>query len=335
MIDIKTLLSYNKIKNWGNSVKQVKKIFDIPIVKIISKIISWIVLSFLVLLAVILVYYVISSKIFEIKGKSGQPDVSLYTIISPSMEHTINVYDVVVTFKVKDVSTIKEGDIITFISDSSLGEGLTITHRVKEVIKTGNDIKFRTKGDNNPIPDSALVSSDKVLGKVVFKIPFLGRIQFLLQSKSGWIFALLIPAFLIVVYDVFKVIRLSNIKQKVSDSIQEEKEDENLTSKKDNLKKQLQNKFISINKPNKEITQKPIDNNINQTPKEENIVAPKEDNNKVEFVEYIKDNGLDMDRIKNNIEKIEQDEFDVQKVMANISKLNSVEEDDFELPKTK
>ena len=141
----------------------IKRFFNNPIVKMIRKVISWILLLFLVLLASILIYYVVSSKIYELKGKNYEPKISLYTIISPSMEPNINVYDVVVTVKT-DPTNIKEGDVITFISTSTLGEGLTITHRVKSVIKTDGDIKFRTQGDNNPIPDSALASSSNVLG---------------------------------------------------------------------------------------------------------------------------------------------------------------------------
>lgn len=304
--------------------KQIKKILDIPIIKLITKIISWIVLVFLVLLAAVLVYYVVSSKISEMKGDGSQPNIALYTIISPSMEPNINVYDVVITSKVNDTSSIKEGDIITFVSESSLGEGLTITHRVKEVIKTGKDIKFRTKGDNNPIPDSSLVSSDKILGKVIFKIPFLGRVQFLLQSKSGWVFALLIPALLVVIYDVFKVIRLSNVKQKVSESIQEVKEDEKLTNKKNDLKKELKSKYVGI---------KSVDNNVKSTIIEEKE-KPKSDN-KVEFVEYVKEKDLDIEKIKNNIEKQNKEEVDVNKVMNNIKMLDSTDEDAIDLPKTK
>ena len=195
--------------------EQVKNFFKNPIIKIITKIISWVVLVFLVLLALLLIYYVISSKIYEIKGKNYEPAVSLYTIISPSMEPAIKVYDVVVTRKVTDPSTIKEGDIITYVSTSTLGEGLTITHRVKSVITTDNGVKFRTQGDNNAIADSALVSSDHILGKVMFKIPLLGHVQFLLQSKGGLLFVLLIPALIVVIYDVVKVVRLSSIKQKV------------------------------------------------------------------------------------------------------------------------
>ncbi len=250
-----------------------QKIFDNPTIKLIFKILSWIVLAFLSLVAIFFVYYIISSKISEMKGQKSTPFISLYTIISPSMEPNINVYDVVFTVKVDDYSKIKEGDIITFISTSSLGEGLTVTHRVKDVIKTEDDIKFRTQGDNNSVPDSALASSKNVIGKVLFKIPQLGRIQFLLQSKGGWLFVLLIPALIIVLYDVFKVIRLSNVKQKVNESLKEPEQDIGLIEKQNNLKNNLKKKFFNVSSID------PIIHTINENDNdEENIIEEDEEN---------------------------------------------------------
>lgn len=278
---------------------KIRNFFNNRIVKTVLKVLSWIVLIFLILLATILIYYVVSSKIYEAKGKKYEPLISLYTIISPSMEPNINVYDVVLTKRVKP-DEIKEGDVITFISSSTLGEGLTITHRVKSVIKTEGDIKFRTQGDNNPIPDSALVTSNNLLGKVVFTIPFLGYIQFMLQSKSGWLFFLLIPAIIVVIYDVVKVIKLSNVKQRLNETLKEEEKDEVLVEKQEKLKEELKEKFagfenfspdIQKEEPKEEVKEKlvgfkevepaiqKVDNNLinfdNITEDDNEIVLPK------------------------------------------------------------
>ncbi len=254
---------------------KIKEFFNNKYIKITTKVLSWIALLFLILLATILVYYVISSKIYEIKGKKHEPFISLYTIISPSMEPNINVYDVVITKKT-NANDIKEGDVITFISSSTLGEGLTITHRVKSVIKTDKDVKFRTQGDNNPIPDSALVTSENLLGKVIFKIPFLGYIQFMLQSKSGWLFALLIPAIIIVIYDVVKVIKLSNVKQRLNETLKEDEKDEDLSKKQELLKNDLKKKF------NIEPQEKEVDNDKKQEDNENKVKLKEEVNNNEE-----------------------------------------------------
>ena len=60
--------------------------------------------------------------------------------------------DVILNTKVKDAKDIKVGDVITFISTSSISKGMTITHRVIEVTKNENGVAYRTKGDNNISP---------------------------------------------------------------------------------------------------------------------------------------------------------------------------------------
>ena len=256
-----------------------QKIFDNPIFKTVIKIISWVVLTFLVLVALLLIYNIVSQKLHEVNGQKYEPEIALYTIISPSMEPNINVYDVVITKKVRDYSKIKVGDVITFISSSSLGEGLTVTHRVKDIIVTDDDIKFRTQGDNNPIPDSALASSKNVMGKVLFKVPWVGHIQFFLQSKGGWLFALLIPAMVIVIYDVYKVIRLTNIKQKVNESTKEKPNNEELVERKEKLKKNLEEKYKNTtNKKDYYI----------ESEKEENTQIKEKEDNKLNDANIVK-----------------------------------------------
>ena len=293
-----------------------------PVLKIITKAVSWIVLSFLVLIAGLLIYNIISSKLYEIRGQKYEPELALYTIISPSMEPNINVYDVVVTKKVKDFNTINNGDVITFVSTSTLGEGLTVTHRVVDIVKTEDDIKFRTKGDNNPIADSSLASSKNVMGKVLFKIPWVGHIQFFLQSKGGWLFALLVPAMLIVLYDVYKVIRLSNIKQKVNESIKDKPEDEELIEKKEKLKKNLQEKYEK-NKKSKFIKLEKTKNKKEEEPKE----GIKEDPT-VELEVETKEKPMVEPEVESKEEPmVEQEEETKEKIkVEKVEKINKKEE---------
>ena len=147
---------------------------------IISNVISWSIFAILAIIALFLVYYVIAAQLYANKGEKYKPAFALYTIISGSMEPTIKVYDVVFDVKVDDPSTLKEGDVITFVSSSSLTSGETITHRIKQVIETDSGLKFRTKGDNNPVPDDAYVDADKVLGKELKK-----KIKDRLENKNS------------------------------------------------------------------------------------------------------------------------------------------------------
>ena len=289
---------------------KIKAFFKNPIFQMISKIISWTILALLILIATFLVYYVISAKVYESKGEKFQPQFSLYTIISTSMEPNILVYDVVFDTKVTNISDLKVGDVITFSSTGSLTDGMTITHRIVGIIETDKGVKLRTKGDGNIAPDPSLVDSTHILGKVAFKLPQLGRVQFLLQSKGGWLFALLIPAMGVVIYDVMKVIRLSGIKKNVKEANKKE-EDLDLKKNETELKEKLKAKFINV---------VPVDPKIEK-------VKPVETTVKEEAEQPIvktEDNSLDLSKILKNIQKLDDNETNIE-----------LPEDDIELPKVK
>lgn len=177
------------------------------ILNYIGKILSYASITILVIIGIFLVYYLISMQKSR-NDSNYKPLVSLYTIISGSMEPTIHVYDVVVNTAVTNPEDIKVGDVITFISTSYISEGLTITHRVQDIKIVNGNYEFVTKGDNNPVADGSTAKFDNVIGKVKFKIPQLGRIQFLVASKAGWFLVVLLPAMGVIIYDVIKLIKL-------------------------------------------------------------------------------------------------------------------------------
>ena len=190
-----------------------KKIKRKKVFKMIYKIISYTIICILMTIAAFLIFYVISGKIAQKQGK--KPLFGLYTIISPSITGTLNVYDVAFTMRV-DTDKLKEGDIITFYSTNSFFGGTPITHRIIEVVNVPNSGKmFRVKGDANPKADEEKVIPSNVVGKVMFKIPQLGRVQFFLASKGGWIIAIMIPALVIISYDIYKIFRLFLLKSRL------------------------------------------------------------------------------------------------------------------------
>lgn len=175
----------------------------------ISKLFSYAIIVALIFLGIFFAYYFVSLKMYEKNPTINIPKFGLYTIISPSMEPNVRVYDVVVDLNIFSEKSIKEGDIITFISNSNVSKGLTVTHRVVKVITNADGTKsYLTKGDNNLKVDQSPVNYDDILGKVLFKIPQLGRIQFLLADKFGWILVVLLPALGVIIYDFIKLFRL-------------------------------------------------------------------------------------------------------------------------------
>ena len=179
------------------------------------KLLSGAIIAVLIFLGIFFSYYFLSLKAYEKNPTVNIPKFGLYTIISPSMEPKIKVYDVVVDLNIFNQNNIKVGDVITFISNSNISKGLTVTHRVVEVINNADGTKsYVTKGDNNIKTDQATVNYNEVLGKVLFKIPQLGRVQFLIANKLGWILVILLPALGVIIYDFIKLFKLLTFNNK-------------------------------------------------------------------------------------------------------------------------
>ncbi len=183
----------------------------------VLKVLFNIVIFSVCLIAFILIAYVFSAQVHK-NDKSYKPYLSFYTIVSPSMNPVIKVYDVVVNTRVSRQEDIDVGDIITYVSTNSTSEGMTITHRVVAISKAENgNYEYQTQGDNNSEPDGVLVTFENVIGKKIFVIPKLGRVQFLLANKKGWFALLLIPILLFVFKDIYDLIELFGLRKKVDE----------------------------------------------------------------------------------------------------------------------
>lgn len=192
------------IKNKGN------------IFRNIINVISYAVFIFLLLVGGTLLLYIADIKIRASKGDYSAPAFNAYVVLSGSMLPTIQIKDIVVTKKIAE-EDLEIGDIITFISPDPRFGGISITHRIIDIIDDDTEgiKKFRTQGDNNNVADSALVPNKNILGKVILKVPKLGYIQDILSSKSGIIILVLIPCLAILSYDIMKILKKLGKKAKI------------------------------------------------------------------------------------------------------------------------
>lgn len=197
------------------------------LLKYIAKTVSTTILAILITLGLFLLFVFVTTKVATKKGAT--PPINLYTIISPSMTPNINVYDVVVAVRT-DTSKLKVGDVISFYTKEANVNGLTITHRIYQILEQDGSRNFKTKGDYNQYADKWTVKENDIVGKVIFKLPQLGKIQFFLGTKGGWLIAILIPALAIISYDIYKIIKLILIRQKIISYQREEDIKENNNS---------------------------------------------------------------------------------------------------------
>lgn len=180
--------------------------------KKISKIIYFITSAFMytVLFLMLIVFITIGIYVLELTneikaGKNPTPIFSSYIIVSGSMVPNIKINDMIINQRVKAYE-LKVGDIITFVSEGKITEGLTITHRIIAITQNATgEYLFRTKGDANETADDWLVPEDNIIGKALIKIPFVGYIQSFITNFYGFVIIIITPFLLIVIYDIIKL----------------------------------------------------------------------------------------------------------------------------------
>ncbi|MET3655469.1 MULTISPECIES: signal peptidase I SipW [Sporosarcina] len=165
--------------------------------KRISSIVSGILMVLLISVASVVVFTKISG---------GEPQLfgyQLKTVLSGSMEPGILTGSIIAVKPAEDKTNFKKGDVITFQE----AENILITHRITEVVKSGDSVLYRTKGDNNNAEDMNPVLSDNVVAEYTgFTVPYVGYFINFTQSKNGALL-LLIPGFLLLIYSGFTIWR--------------------------------------------------------------------------------------------------------------------------------
>ncbi len=186
----------------------------------ITKVILYVIL-FLLMIVFFLFFIYFGNVLHNIKHQEDRPPLfNAYIIVSPSMVPNINVWDGIVV-KREDGHNLKKGDIITFTSHDMRYNGLTITHRIVGIERTEDgSYYFRTKGDANNVEDPYLVQENDVYGKVIFRIPMIGHIRSFLSKSFGWIVFLIVPAIMVIIYDILKIVHTVKLKKIKKDDIE-------------------------------------------------------------------------------------------------------------------
>ncbi len=178
----------------------------------VTKVILYVIFLLLALVFLLFVFYFIDIIYNIYSGEDKPPLFEAYIIVSPSMVPTINVQDGIIVAR-KNPKDLKQGDIISYLATDSYYSGKIITHRIIGIVEDSDgSLLFRTKGDNNNVADGILVSEDNVYGKVLFRIPMLGRIRQFLTTYFGWILCIALPLLYLIMTEIFRVRKL--IKQK-------------------------------------------------------------------------------------------------------------------------
>lgn len=179
-----------------------------------------------VLLAVsMMIFTVISVTTFN-RNDRDLFGFKMYIVNSDSMAATDFNAGSLILVKEVDPSTLKEGDIITFMSQDTDSFGETITHKIRKVTTDaeGNP-GFITYGTTTDTDDETIVTYPYVLGQYQSHIPGLGTFFNFLKSTPGYFVCIFTPFMLIILYEGVKFFNLfRRYKKEQMDEMQAERD---------------------------------------------------------------------------------------------------------------
>ena len=175
-----------------------KKIWEVT-----KTVLVWMIVAFAVLM---MIFTLVSVNMFD-QNERNIFGYKFFVVRSDSMAATdFKAGDIVIS-KVVDTTTLKEGDIITFISENPDNYGETVTHKIREVTTDQyGSVAFVTYGTTTGEDDEALATY--VVGKYVGKLPNLGAFFLFLKTTPGYIICILVPFLLLILSQGINTIRL-------------------------------------------------------------------------------------------------------------------------------
>lgn len=192
------------------------------VINIIRTTIVWL----LVLLAVsMMIFTVISCTTFN-RNDRQLFGYKMYIVNSDSMAATDFSAGSLILVKEVDPATLKEGDIITFMSQDTDSFGETITHKIRKLTTDaeGNP-GFVTYGTTTDTDDETIVTYPYVLGQYQSNVPGLGTFFNFLKTTPGYFVCIFTPFMLIILYEGLKFFNLfRRYKKEQMDEMQAEKD---------------------------------------------------------------------------------------------------------------
>lgn len=172
----------------------------------------------IILWAVILLAALFAFTTLATKDDTNVANLAGFTpmiVETDSMAPTFRAGDLIFIRKT-DVTALKEGDIITFHTIINNEYALN-THRIDSIANLEGNRSYTTKGDNNEIADTHVISDGDIVGKYVGKMPGLGKVMDFLSSSMGFLLIIVLPLLLFFIYQVYHLIMVSiNLKKSIA-----------------------------------------------------------------------------------------------------------------------
>ena len=133
----------------------------------------------------------------------------MYIVNTDSMSKTDFDAGDLILVKEVDPSTLKEGDIITSLSQDTESFGETVTHKIRALTTDAEGRPgFITYGTTTGVDDATIVTYPYVLGQYKSNIPGLGTFFNFLKTTPGYFICIFTPFMLIILFEGLKFFNL-------------------------------------------------------------------------------------------------------------------------------
>jgi signal peptidase len=146
--------------------------------------------------SVVLLGVLLASLAVLVPGLLG---MQRYVITTGSMTGTYDVGSLVFDRAVP-ARDLHVGDVVTYLPPVTSGVDHLVTHRLVSIRTHGGHTTYRTKGDANPAPDPwTFELTGTTQPRVVFSLPYVGRLFIALADPTVRMFAIVVPAVVIAI----------------------------------------------------------------------------------------------------------------------------------------
>ena len=190
--------------------------------QITKTVLVWIVVAIAVGM---MIFTLISVSTFD-KTERNLFGFKFFIVTSDSMSATdFDAGDIAISKNV-DPKTLKEGDIITFLSQDHDNFGEVVTHKIRRLTTDANGRPgFVTYGTTTDTDDRTVVTHEYVVGQYVGRIPKVGSFFMFLKTTPGYILCILLPFLLLILSQGLNCIRLfRQYKKEQMDEMKAERE---------------------------------------------------------------------------------------------------------------
>lgn len=175
------------------------------VINITKKIFVWMVV---IVAVTIMIFTIVSVSTFN-RNDRHLFGYRAYIVLSDSMSKTDFDAGDLVLVKEVDPTTLKEGDIISYISQNTENYGEVVTHKIRSLTTDANGEKgFITYGTTTNTDDETIVTYPFVSGKYQTHLPKVGTFFQFLKTPQGYFVCIFIPFMLLILYQGMNCIQL-------------------------------------------------------------------------------------------------------------------------------